>query len=293
MSITAGQVKELRERTGAGMMECKKFLSEANGDIELAIENMRKSGATKAAKKEGRITAEGIIATSVASDSKAAVILEINCETDFVARGDEFMEFAQQVADVALANKIADLADLNDAKLASGATVEETRQNLVAKIGENMTVRRLQLVETAGDIASYLHGGRIGVLVNVESGNQELNKSVAMHIAASNPVVVSPDDVPAELIEKEKEIYTAQAAESGKPADIIEKMVVGRVRKFLDEVSLHGQPFVMDPNSKVGDVLKTANANVLEFVRFEVGEGIEKQEANFAEEVMQQVKASE
>lgn len=294
MSITAAQVKELRERTGAGMMECKKYLSQANGDINKAIDDMRKAGATKAAKKEGRIAAEGIIVISIADDLQRAAIVEVNCETDFVARGDQFKAFAQAVADVALAQTTNSIDELKNIELPNeGNTVETVRQQLVAKIGENIHVRRIELIESHGAIANYIHGDRIGVIVNINNGDSQLNKDIAMHIAASKPVVVKPDDVPAELIAKEKDIYSAQAATSGKPQDIIEKMVTGRIRKFLDEVSLVGQPFVKDPNKKVADILKASNAEVISFVRFEVGEGIEKQAVNFAEEVMQQVKGSD
>ncbi len=293
MAITAAQVKELRERTGAGMMECKKFLNEADGDIEKAIENMRKSGATKAAKKEGRITAEGIIVITLSNDAKRAVILEVNSETDFVSRGEEFRKFAMEVAECALANKVSDLNELINTNLANGVTVEKKRQEMIAKIGENINVRRLKLIETTGNLASYVHGDRIGVLVDMKEGGSQLSKDIAMHIAASSPVVVKPEDVPEALVAKEKEIYSAQALESGKPAEIVEKMIGGRIRKFLDEVSLFGQPFVKDPNQKVADVLKNANADVSAFIRYEVGEGIEKQEQNFAAEVMAQVKSSE
>ncbi len=282
MEITASLVKELRERTGAGMMECKKALQEANGDIELAIDNMRKSGAVKAAKKAGRIAAEGVVIGRVGGG--VAVLLEVNCETDFVAKDANFLAFANSVADAALTSKAADVAALNDVKLPEGESVETTRANLVAKIGENMTVRRV--VRLAGDkLATYSHGGRIGVAVALQGGDEELAKQIAMHIAAAKPLVVSPEQMPAAEVAKEREIAAAQAAESGKPANIIEKMVEGRVAKFLNESSLVGQPFVMDPNTTVGNLLKGKGASVTGFFRWEVGEGIEKAEDNFAAEV--------
>ena len=282
MEITASLVKELRERTGAGMMECKKALQEASGDIELAIDNMRKSGAVKAAKKAGRIAAEGVVIGRVGAGE--AVLLEVNCETDFVAKDVNFLAFANSVADAALAAKVADVAALNEVKLPEGESVETTRANLVAKIGENMTVRRV--VRLAGDkLATYSHGGRIGVAIALQGGDEELAKQIAMHIAAAKPLVVTPEQMPAADVAKEREIAAAQAAESGKPANIIEKMVEGRVAKFLSENSLVGQPFVMDPNTTVGNLLKGKGASVTGFFRWEVGEGIEKAEDNFAAEV--------
>jgi elongation factor Ts len=282
MEITASLVKELRERTGAGMMECKKALQEAVGDIELAIDNMRKSGAVKAAKKAGRIAAEGVVIGRVGAGE--AVLLEVNCETDFVAKDTNFLAFANAVADAALSSKAAEVAALNDVKLPEGESVETTRANLVAKIGENMTVRRV--TRLAGDkLATYSHGGRIGVAVALQGGDEELAKQIAMHIAAAKPLVVSPEQMPAADVAKEREIAAAQAAESGKPANIIEKMVEGRVAKFLSENSLVGQPFVMDPNTTVGNLLKAKGATATGFFRWEVGEGIEKAEDNFAAEV--------
>ncbi len=282
MEITASLVKELRERTGAGMMECKKALQEASGDIELAIDNMRKSGAVKAAKKAGRIAAEGVVIGRVGAGE--AVLLEVNCETDFVAKDVNFLAFANSVADAALAAKVADVAALNEVKLPEGESVETTRANLVAKIGENMTVRRV--VRLVGDkLATYSHGGRIGVAIALQGGDEELAKQIAMHIAAAKPLVVTPEQMPAADVAKEREIAAAQAAESGKPANIIEKMVEGRVAKFLSENSLVGQPFVMDPNTTVGNLLKGKGASVTGFFRWEVGEGIEKAEDNFAAEV--------
>ncbi|MFN4289566.1 MAG: translation elongation factor Ts [Permianibacter sp.] len=282
MEITASLVKELRERTGAGMMECKKALQEANGDIELAIDNMRKSGAVKAAKKAGRIAAEGVIVGRVAGGE--AVLVEVNCETDFVAKDTNFVAFANAVADAALSSKAADVATLNEVKLPEGESVETTRANLVAKIGENMTVRRLGRM-TGDKLAFYSHGGRIGVVVALSGGDEELAKQIAMHIAAAKPLVVSPEQMPAAEVAKEREIAAAQAAESGKPANIVEKMVEGRVNKFLSENSLIGQAFVMDPNTTVGNLLKSKGAVAAGFFRWEVGEGIEKAEDNFAAEV--------
>ena len=290
MAISASQVKELRDRTGAGMMECKKALVETNGDIELAIENMRKSGQAKAAKKAGRIAAEGIILTR--TNDECAVIVEINCETDFVSRDEGFLAFANKVADAALANKTADVEALKAVDL-EGSSVEDAREALVAKIGENIQLRRVSLIAAEGaNLAAYLHGGRIGVIVSIEGGDDEVAKDVAMHVAASNPMVVSPDEVPADVQEKEKEIFVAQARESGKPDEIIEKMIVGRMKKYLGEVSLTGQPFVKDPSTSVGDLLKGKGAVAKSFIRFEVGEGIEKKEEDFAAEVMAQVQGS-
>lgn len=288
VAITAEKVKELRERTGSGMMECKKALVAANGDIEAAIVAMRESGQVKAVKKAGRVAAEGIIIASVAADHKTAVLLEINSETDFVARDTNFNEFAKTVADCALAGQHFTLDNLLEATLDNGETIEITRQNLVAKIGENIQIRRIAGFKTQHQLAHYIHGGRIGVLVEYQGGTAELGKDLAMHIAATNPIVIAPTDVPEQLVAQETEIFTAQAAESGKPADIIEKMVGGRIKKFLDEVSLLGQPFVKDPNITISDLLQQAHAQVLGFVRFEVGEGIEKKQDDFVAEVMAQ-----
>jgi len=291
MQITAALVKELRERTGSGMMECKKALTETGGDIEAAVELMRKAGLAKADKKAGRIAAEGMIAAAISEDGAHAAIVEVNCETDFVAKGDDFVAFSSEIANVVLAKQPADVAALADVPLASGGTVEETRRNLIAKLGENIAVRRCAVLNNSdGKIAAYLHGNRIGVLVAVQGGDEALAKDIAMHVAASKPVALGPDNVSADLIAKEKEIYRAQAEESGKPADIIEKMVSGRVNKFLKEVTLLGQPFVKNPDISVEQLLKENGAKVSAFVRFEVGEGIEKKSDNFAEEVMAQVR---
>ncbi|MGP9122625.1 translation elongation factor Ts [Yersinia pestis] len=284
VAITAALVKELRERTAAGMMECKKALVEANGDIELAIDNMRKSGQAKAAKKAGRIAAEGIILAKVSADGKYGVILELNCETDFVVKDAGFKAFGEEVINAALAEKIADIDVLK-------AKFEEQRANLVAKIGENINIRRVAVLE--GDIlGTYLHGARIGVMVAATGADEELVKHIAMHIAASKPEYVKPDDVPAEVVAREHQIQLDIAIESGKPREIAEKMVEGRMRKFTGEVSLTGQNFVMDPSKTVGDLLKENNADVVNFIRFEVGEGIEKVETDFAAEVAAMSKQS-
>jgi elongation factor Ts len=287
MQITASLVKELRERTGAGMMDCKKALKEADGDIEVAIEEMRKSGAAKAAKKAGRIAAEGII--SIKQDGNEIIILEINCETDFVAKDDNFLSFANNVLEAISAQSPADVETLMDLSLGD-QTVEEANQQLVAKIGEKITVRRFEKRSLEGQIGTYSHGSRIGVIVELQGGDEALAKDLAMHIAASKPVCVSEDQVSQDILDKEKEIFSAQAAESGKPADIIEKMVSGRIQKFLKEITLLGQPFVKDPDQTVDKLLKAANASVTSFIRYEVGEGIEKKVDNFAEEVMSQAK---
>ncbi|AJJ26454.1 elongation factor Ts [Yersinia enterocolitica] len=284
VAITAALVKELRERTAAGMMECKKALVEANGDIELAIDNMRKSGQAKAAKKAGRIAAEGIILAKVSADGKFGVILELNCETDFVAKDAGFKAFGEEVINAALADKITDIDVLK-------AKFEEQRANLVAKIGENINIRRIAALE--GDVlGTYLHGARIGVMVAATGADEELVKHIAMHIAASKPEYVKPEDVPAEVVAREHQIQLDIAIESGKPREIAEKMVEGRMRKFTGEVSLTGQNFVMDPSKTVGDLLKENNADVVNFIRFEVGEGIEKAETDFAAEVAAMSKQS-
>lgn len=292
--ISAALVKELRERTGAGMMECKKALEASKGDIEVAIEELRKSGAAKAGKKAGRIAAEGAVVIAVADDSKSAVMVEINSETDFVARDENFTAFAKAVGETAKQLTSDEVAALSAAKLhGSDQTVEEARLALVTKVGENVQLRRVQ--HTSGNAAyvgTYLHGARIGVVVELDTVNEDLARDIAMHVAASRPLVVSPDKVPQDLIEKEKEIYTAQAATSGKPKEIIEKMVVGRLKKFLDEVSLTGQPFVKDPDMSVGTLLAKNKANVLAFYRYEVGEGIEKVVEDFKEAVMSQAQGS-
>ena len=293
MSVSAAMVKELRERTGSGMMECKKALTEVGGDLEAAVELMRKAGLAKADKKSGRTAAEGIVRVSISDDGKRAAIVEVNCETDFVAKGDDFSSFCAAVAQTVLDQGIVDMDQLGAAALAGHAgTVEQVRRELIAKIGENIAVRRAEVfVSESGRIASYLHGNRIGVLVDY-SGDADLGRDVAMHVAASKPACVGPQDVAPDIIAKEREIFAAQAQSSGKPANIIEKMVEGRIAKFLGEITLLGQPFVKDPDQTVEQLLKSRSGTVARFVRFEVGEGIEKAESNFAEEVMAQVRGS-
>ncbi len=294
MAITASLVKELRERTGSGMMECKKALVETGGDIDAAIELMRKSGQAKAAKKAGRIAAEGIVAISLSADGARAALLEVNCETDFVAKDGNFTAFVDAVADRALNGDAENTEALVSApiKQGGGETVDQAREALIAKIGENINVRRfVRLNAAGGNLYSYSHSGRIGVLVEMQGGDAQLGKDIAMHVAASNPVCVSEDEVPAEMLAKEREIFKAQAAESGKPDNIIEKIVDGRMRKYLSEVTLVGQPFIKDPDTVVGKLLNAKDAKVLGFQRFEVGEGIEKKTENFADEVMAQVRS--
>ena len=281
MAITAQQVKELRDRTAAGMMDCKKALVEADGDIELAIENMRKSGAIKAAKKAGRIAAEGAIFAK--TNGATALIIEVNCETDFVAMDKSFLAFAEKVADIALANKI-DTVEALSSQAFDDSTVEEARELLVAKIGENISVRRLQIVE-GENLGAYVHGRKIGVISVLTGGDADLAKDIAMHVAAASPQFVKPEDVPADVVAKEKEIQLQIAIESGKPAEIAEKMVNGRMAKFTGEVSLTGQAFIKDPSMTVAKLLKGANADVVSFIRLEVGEGIEKKTEDFAAEV--------
>jgi elongation factor Ts len=289
MQITAALVKELRERTGAGMMECKKALTETQGDIEAAIELMRKSGQAKADKKAGRIAAEGRV--EIASDGPAAVIAEVNSETDFVAKDPGFQAFSAECAAAALDSGAIDVASLMEVER-DGQTLESRRAALIAKIGENIQMRRFERVHTDGVLGVYLHGSRIGVLVSMSGGDEDLAKDVAMHIAASRPICVDTDQVPAETVEKEREIFRAQAQESGKPAEIVDKMIEGRIRKFLAEVTLVGQPFVKNPDQTVGQLLKDKGATVTGFVRYEVGEGIEKKVENFAEEVMAQARGA-
>ncbi len=279
--VTASLVKELRDRTGLGMMECKKALQEADADIELAIDNLRKSGQAKAAKKAGNIAAEGAII--LASDSNTAIALEVNCQTDFVARDVNFTAFANKVAGIALAAR-----ETNAEKISAldfdGMSVEEARVLLVQKLGENIQVRRAEIVEGEA-LATYVHGLKIGVIVAFNKADEEVSKQVAMHVAASNPLVINADDIPAEVLAKEQEIAAAKAAESGKPANIVEKMVEGTLKKFKSEVSLTEQAFVIDPDQKVGAVLAKAGLSVVRFIRLEVGEGIERKEVDFAAEV--------
>ena len=287
MSISASMVKELRERTGAGMMECKKALVETDGDMEQAIEALRKSGQAKADKKSSRIAADGRIAVAV--DGNKAAIAEINSETDFVAKDEIFVGFTDAVAGAALTSSVEDVDALLAMTLPDGRTVEAARTDLVTKVGENISVRRFARVEATDHLGNYTHGARIGALVSMSGGNAELARDVAMHIAATNPVCVDEDGVPADALERERRIFVEQAAASGKPPEIVEKMVTGRVAKFLKEITLLGQPFVKDPDVSVGQLLKSADATVNSFVRYEVGEGIEKKQENFAEEVLNQI----
>ncbi|WP_410474113.1 translation elongation factor Ts [Guyparkeria sp. TX1] len=289
MAITASLVKELRERTGSGMMECKKALVETDGDIEAAIEQMRKSGLAKADKKAGRVAAEGQVAIAMSDDRKSAAMVEINSETDFVSKGDDFTGFAQSVADKILADDPADMDAVNALDV-DGEKADDRRKALVAKLGENIQIRRFVRMATSGVIGAYRHGERIGVLVELEGGSEELARDLAMHVAATKPNCVDESQVDEATVEKEREIFRAQATESGKPPEIVEKMIDGRIRKFLAEITLVGQPFVKDPDQTVGQLLKKEGAKVVRFERMEVGEGIEKEEGDFAAEVMAQVK---
>jgi len=289
MAVTASMVKELRERTGAGMMECKKALVETGGDMDAAVEHLRKTGLAQADKKASRVAAEGKIVLAGNDDHTEAVMVEVNCETDFVAKDDNFNAFAEAVANAALAMDGTDVDTLM-ATDTGGQTLELARQALVAKLGENIQVRRIVRTSTDGILGSYVHGGRIGVTVDLDGGNAELAKDLAMHVAALSPEYVSADDVPADVVAKEKEILVAQAADSGKPAEIIEKMVSGRMRKHLAGITLLGQPFVKDGDVTVEDLLKQNSATVRSFNRLAVGEGIEKKEENFADEVMSQIR---
>ena len=290
MTITASMVKELRERTGAGMMECKKALVATDGDIDAAAEELRKSGQAKADKKAGRVAADGRVV--IKTDVGKAVIAEINSETDFVAKDENFVSFSEGVAAAALASDTTDVTELASMPIDGSAAVEQARTELISKVGENISVRRLAIVSGSGPLGHYTHGARIGAVVLLDGGNEELARDIAMHIAASNPVCVDENQVPAETLDRERRIFSEQAAATGKPAEIIEKMVTGRIAKFLKEITLVGQPFVKDPDISVGKLLKDAGASVDSFVRFEVGEGIEKKEDNFVEEVMAQVKGT-
>ncbi len=290
MTVTAAQVKALRERSGAGMMECKAALVEAQGDLEGAQALLRKRGQAKADKKAGRVAAEGRI--ECAGDSKSAVMVEVNCETDFVAKDDNFIGFARQLAESALAAQVADLDQLLAVNI-GGSSLEDARKALIAKLGENIGVRRLVRIDASGEIGSYLHGVRIGVLVDVSGGDAELRRDLAMHIAASSPRCISADDLPAADLERERQILTDQAANEGKPPEIVAKMVEGRLRKYLNEVTLLGQAFVKDPDLSVEKLLKAKGATVASFARLEVGEGIEKKAEDFAAEVEAQVKAQQ
>ncbi|MCO7214607.1 translation elongation factor Ts [Halomonas sp. OfavH-34-E] len=287
-AISASQVKELRERTGLGMMECKKALTEAGGDIEQAIEDLRKNSGLKAAKKAGRTAAEGVVVTRVAEDGAYGVMVEINSETDFVARDDNFKAFADKIADAFFAAKSDDVAAVTEGEL------ETAREQLVQKIGENIGVRRAVVVDAAEGnlVGAYVHGGRIGVLTELKGGTQEAAKDVSMHVAAINPTVARPEDMPQSALDEEKAIILAQPDMAGKPEQIAEKMVQGRLKKYLAENSLTEQPFVKDPNQSVAEFVKAAGGEVVGFTRFQVGEGIEKEEVDFAKEVMEQAKRS-
>ena len=287
MSISASMVKELRERTGAGMMECKKALVETSGDMEAAAELLRKSGQAKADKKAGRVAADGRIV--IRADGGSAVMVEVNSETDFVAKDENFIAFAGAVADAALASGTTDVEAFASEKLADGRSVEQARTDLISKVGENISVRRITAIASEGPLGQYTHGAKIGAAVALEGGDEELARDIAMHVAAINPTCIDESGVPAETLERERRIFAEQAAESGKPAEIVEKMVSGRIAKFLKEVTLVGQPFVKDDKISVGKLLDKAGATVTSFVRFEVGEGIEKKQENFADEVMKQI----
>jgi len=292
MSITAAMVKELRERTGSGMMECKKNLVEANGDMDLAIDNMRKAGLAKADKKSGRIAAEGLIGIKASDDGKTVAMVEINSETDFVVKSEDFLGFVKEITDALLDSSIENNEQLLEMTLANGETVETSRRALVAKVGENITVRRFEkYVDVDGGAACYLHGGKIAVIVELANKDSELGKDIAMHIAAANPAYVSADQVEDSIIQKEKDIFTAQALESGKKPEIIEKMITGRIKKFLAEITLEGQAFIKDDKMTVAQLAKTKDNSIVRFTRFEVGEGIEKEEVDFAEEVRAQANA--
>lgn len=292
MTITATMVKELRERTGAGMMECKKALQEAGGDIETAITQMRKRGQAKAAKRAGKIAAEGIIIINLSDTAKEGAMIEVNSETDFVAREESFKDFAEDVAAQALAAATEDVNAVMTTTTSDGQTLEAKRQELVAKIGENIQVRRISHLSATGIVGRYLHGARIGVMVALDKEIPELARDIAMHVAASNPLAITKDQIPADVIEKEKEIFIAQAKESGKPDNIIEKMVSGRIAKFEKESCLLSQPFVKNPEQTVMSLLKQHDATVTGFIRFEVGEGIEKETQDFAAEVKAQIEGN-
>jgi elongation factor Ts len=285
MNITADTVKQLRERTGAGMMECKKALVETKGDLDAAAELMRKQGLAKADKKAARVAAEGVVVIAKAGDARSAAMVEVNCETDFVARGPDFRAFADGVAQAALATRPADLAALGEARLASGESIEQRRRELVAKIGENISVRRCAVLASPDQLGAYVHGTRIGALVAVKGGEPSLAYDLAMHVAASSPKYLSAQQVPADVVAKEREILTEQARGEGKPPEIVAKMVEGRLRKSLSEITLYGQPFVKDPDVTIEKLVKGAKAEVIAFERFEVGAGIEKKADDFGAEV--------
>jgi elongation factor Ts len=291
MAITAALVKELRERTGAGMMDCKTALSETNGDMEAAIDLMRAAGGAKAAKKSGRVAAEGLVKVNISADKKTATILEINSETDFVTKGADFIDFVDTLGALALKTQPADIEEFLTQTLDNGDSLEKSRENIVAKVGENVSIRRVRTLNIDnGVIGAYKHGERIAVLSVLSGDDETLAKDVAMHIAASRPECITEDQLDSALLEREKAIFVEQARESGKPDNIIEKMIGGRMKKFINEVTLYGQSFVKNPDTTVGALVKASGAEVVSFVRFEVGEGIEKKEENFADEVAAQMK---
>lgn len=288
MSITASMVKELRDRTGAGMMDCKKSLVEVNGDIDAAIELLRTSGQAKAEKKASRVAADGRVA--IKSNTSDAVIIEINSETDFVAKDENFINFSDSVANLLLEKDVESIEQLSELVLSDSKTVEEARTELISKVGENISIRRFNKISDSVNLGIYSHGSRIGSIVSLSGGSENLAKDIAMHIAASNPICIDVNGVPSDLIEREKRIYNEQALSSGKPPEIIEKMVQGKMSKYLKEITLLGQSFVKDPDISIENLLKNSNAVVTDFIRYEVGEGIEKKEENFADEVMKQIK---
>ncbi|UJP06038.1 MAG: translation elongation factor Ts [Nitrosomonas sp.] len=287
--ITAGMVKELREMTGLGMMECKKALVETNGDMKAAEDLLRIKSGAKASKAAGRVAAEGVIGAFISADGRSGALVEVNCETDFVARNEDIINFAKSLAELSTAKNFTDVASLSDTAMPNGETVEASRKALVMKLGENISIRRCGRHETAGQLAYYLHGTKIGVMVDHNGGDEILGKDIAMHIAASKPMCVSEEQVSADVLAHERQIFAAQAAESGKPANIIEKMVDGRIAKYLAEITLLGQPFVKDPEQTVAQLLAKKAAKVNGFTMFVVGEGIEKKTENFAEEVKAQM----
>lgn len=288
MSITASMVKELRDRTGAGMMECKKSLVEVNGDIDAAIELLRTSGQAKAEKKASRVAADGRVA--IKNNTSEAVIIEINSETDFVAKDENFINFSDSAANLLLEKDVESIEQLSELVLSDSKTVEEARTELISKVGENISIRRFNKISDSVNLGIYSHGSRIGSIVSLSGGSENLAKDIAMHIAASNPICIDVNGVPSDLIEREKRIYNEQALSSGKPPEIIEKMVQGKMSKYLKEITLLGQSFVKDPDISIENLLKNSNAVVTDFIRYEVGEGIEKKEENFADEVMKQIK---
>ena len=291
MSISASMVKELRERTGAGMMECKKALVDSDGNLDSAIELLRTKGQAKAEKKAKRIAAEGRI--TIKSDAEHTVILEINSETDFVANDSNFINYSESVAIAILENEIVDLESLSKIDLTTGTNIENARTQLISKIGENISIRRFDKIKQCDNMGVYTHGARIGAVVAITGGDEETSKDVAMHVAASNPICIDNKGVPEEMVSREERIFREQAASSGKPPEIIDKMIQGRMKKFFKEVTLLGQPFIKNPDMTVNELLKESKAEIISFKRYEVGEGIEKKEENFADEVMAQIKGNE